>query len=415
MAMKRNSKDNNNYDKDKLNFSKIKSIAKHEILSNIKRKQFIIMTVLIPIIFVAIALSSAYFSSYATNQKIGYIDNFGVSIPNNITKYNPVQQKNITLSFKKYDNVENGKNDVINGKIDVFIIIPKDYLDNGTIIVYSKSKSVNPIITETLRDIMLANILKGKVDDKTYNRVKSPLDLEIYSISKEGEEKENIFSQMMPIGFVMLLYLAITSVSGLSINSIIEEKQHRIMEVLLSFTNAKNIIIGKIFGISILGFVQMSIWLLFALPVVVIYALHISMSLILSAIIFFILAYLFYVSLLCGIASLFTTPKDAGQIISPILMIQMIPLLMLSLIFTNPNHWIVKVLSYVPFTAPQIMLMRMSITHVEFWEVLASMGVMLIFSVLSFVLSVKLFKIGSLIYDESLNLKKIIRIIRGNK
>jgi len=412
--MKKNGKNNkNNNDKNNLNFSKIKSIIKHEIMSNIKRKQFIIMTVLIPIIFIAITLASAYFSSYATNQKIGYIDNFGVSIPNNITKYNTVQQKNITLSFKEYNNIEKGKNDVIDGKIDVFIIIPKDYLDNGTIIVYSKSKSINPIITETLRDILLANILKDKVDDKTYIRVKSPLDLEIYSISKEGEEKENIFSQMMPIGFVMLLYLAITSVSGLSINSIIEEKQHRIMEVLLSFTNAKNIIVGKIFGISILGFVQMSIWLLFALPVVVVYTLNIPVSLILSAVVFFILAYLFYVSLLCGIASLFTTPKDAGQIISPILMIQMIPLLMLSLIFTNPNHYIIKILSYIPFTAPQIMLMRMSITHVELWEVLASMGVMFIFSVLSFVLSVKLFRIGALVYDESINLKKIIKIIRS--
>ena len=410
--MEKNSKDN---DKNNLNFSKIKSIIKHEIMSNIKRKQFIIMTVFIPIIFIVITLSSAYFSSYTTNQKVGYIDNFGVSIPNNITKYNTVQQKNITLSFKEYNSIEKGKNDVIDGKIDVFIIIPKDYLDNGTIIIYSKSKSVNPVIAETLRDILLANILKDKVDDKTYIRVKSPLDLEIYSISKEGEEKENIFSKMMPIGFVMLLYLAITSVSGLSINSIIEEKQHRIMEVLLSFTNAKNIIVGKIFGISILGFVQMSIWLLFALPIVVVYALHIPMSLIVSAIVFFILAYLFYVSLLCGIASLFTTPKDAGQIISPILMIQMIPLLMLSLIFTNPNHYIIKVLSYIPFTAPQVMLMRMSITHVELWEVLASMGVMFIFSVLSFVLSVKLFRIGALVYDESIDLKKIIKIIKGNK
>jgi ABC-2 type transport system permease protein len=94
-------------------------------------------------------------------------------------------------------------------------------------------------------------------------------------------------------------------------------------------------------------------------------------------------------------------------------MIQMIPLLMLSLIFTNPNHYIIKVLSYIPFTAPQVMLMRMSITHVELWEVLASIGVMFVFSVLSFVLSVKLFKIGVLIYDESIDLKKIIKIIRS--
>ena len=124
--MKKNSKAN---DKNNLNFSKIKSIIKHEIMSNIKRKQFIIMTVLIPIILIAITLTSAYFSAYMSNQKVGYIDNFGISVPNNITKYNIVQQKNITLSFKEYNNIEKGKNDVIDGKIGVFIIIPKDYWD----------------------------------------------------------------------------------------------------------------------------------------------------------------------------------------------------------------------------------------------------------------------------------------------
>ncbi len=409
-----NKTDKHKFGKNKLDLSKIKVITKHEIFSNIKRKQFVIMTVIVPIIFMILVLFSAYFSTYITNQKIGYVDEYGMTIPNKVVKYNPIQQKNVTLVFKKYNNISKGKNDVINGKINVLIIIPKDYLSNGTIIAYSKSKSINPIITESLKDIFLANILKGKVNNKIYNRVKSPLYLETYSISKEGVEKENIFSQIIPIGFIILLYLAITSVSGLSINSIIEEKQHRIMEILLSFTNAKNIVIGKIFGIFVLGLIQMSLWLLFALPLIVIYSLHISFYMIISASIFFVLAYLFYISLLCGLASLFTTPKDAGQLISPILMIQMIPMIMISFVFTNPNNWIVKILSYIPFTAPQIMLMRMSITHVNYLDVFSSIVVMAIFSILTFALSIKLFKIGSLIYDESLTLKHIFKIIKNN-
>ena len=116
--------------------------------------------------------------------------------------------------------------------------------------------------------------------------------------------------------------------------------------------------------------------------------------------------------LLSGISSLFTTQKDAGQIISPIIMIQIIPLLILTLIQSNPNHYIIKILSFIPFTAPQIMLMRMSITYVEPLEVYLSMGVMFIFTVLSFMVAVKLFKIGSMIYDEEMTIKKIIKIIR---
>ncbi|EHP88807.1 ABC transporter permease [Methanotorris formicicus] len=399
----------------KINTSKIKTIAKHEILSTIKRKQFLIGTVGVPLVMIIIAVIGFYFSSDIGNLKIGYIDYFGTDIPNKITKYNPVQQKNITIYFIKYNDTKKGKNDVMMGKVDVLAIIPKDYLDTGKITIYSTTKSINPTITETLRNLLVETLLKDKVDNKTYNRVKSPLSLEIYSISENGEEKESVFSQILPIGFVVILYIAITTVSGLIVGNTIEEKEHRIMEVLLSFTNAENIMIGKILGISVVGLVQISIWLMFALPVVVAYALKISMFLVVMAIVFFILAYLFYTSLLCGIASLYTNPKDASQIIAPIVIIQTIPFMMLNLIITNPNHYIVKILSYIPFTAPQVMLMRLSITNLEVWELALSLLIMILSTILSFIISIKLFKIGTLIYEENMSLKKVLKILRNSK
>ncbi|AEF95700.1 ABC transporter permease [Methanotorris igneus] len=399
----------------KINSSKIKTIAKHEILSTIKRKQFIIGTVGVPLVMIIIAIIGLYFSSDIGNLKIGYIDYFGVNIPDKIVKYNSIQQKNITLYFIEYHNIEEGKNDVLNGTIDILAIIPKDYLDTGKIIIYSTTKSINPTIAETLRDLLLETLLKDKVDNKTYNRVKSPLNLEIYSISEKGEEKESIFSQILPIGFVMILYIAITTVSGLIVGNTIEEKEHRIMEVLLSFTNAENIMIGKILGISVVGLIQISIWLMFALPVVIVYAIKVSTFLVAMAVVFFILAYLFYTSLLCGVASLYTNLKDASQIIAPIVIIQTIPFMMLNLILTNPNHYVVKILSYLPFTAPQVMLMRLSITNVEIWELVLSLAIMVLSTIASFIISIKLFKIGTLIYEENMSLKKVLKILRGNR
>ncbi|ABR57028.1 ABC transporter permease [Methanococcus aeolicus] len=392
--------------------TKIKAIAKREILSNIKRKQFILMILLVPVVMILITMATAYFTAEVEDQKIGYIDNFGMDIPPLFKSFNPLKQENITMQFIKYNNTEIGKNAVINGDINAFIIIPKNYLENEPMTIYSKSKTIPSIIRSSIKDIVLSTVLKDKVDEKTYNIVKSPINLEIYSISKKGEEKENIISQMMPFGFAMLLYIAIISVSGLCTNSVIEEKQHRIMELLLTTTNSTNILIGKIIGISFLGLIQMSIWILFALPIISMVALKIPPFLMVSAVVFFVMAYLFYVSLLSGLSSLFTTQKDAGQIISPIIMVQIIPLLILTLIQSNPNHYIIKILSFVPFTAPQVMLMRMSITHIEPLEVYLSMGVMFIFTVLSFISAVKLFKIGSMIYDEEMTIKKVIKIIK---
>ena len=237
------------------------------------------------------------------------------------------------------------------------------------------------------------------------------MNLEIYSVSKKGFEKETFLSQLLPIGFVFLLYMAISSLSGIIVSSIIEEKQNRIMELLLCYASAENLMFGKILGISAVGLLQIGIWLLFALPIIVVYAVKVSLSLTIFALVYFILGYLFYSSLLCGFSSLFSHPKDASQLMSPIIIIQLLPIMFMNTIMVNPNHYMAKILSYIPFTAPYAVVLRASVTQLPLTEVALSTAIMLISIVISFVLSIKLFKIGVLLYEENLTLKRVIKII----
>ena len=397
-----------------ISLNKTLTISKHEILSNIKRKQFLIMVIVVPLFMIVVTGATAYFTSEISSQKVGYIDYFGMNISKEYSIKNPLKNNSAIIKFIKYKNgsEELGKKDVLNDKINIFLIFPKNYMDNGTIIAYSKTKILPPSIYSVVRNIVLSTFLKNKVDDKTYKIVTSPIQLETYSISKKGAEKENIVSQLMPIGYAMLLYLSIISVAGLCVSSIVEEKQNRIMELLLISAKPFEILVGKIIGISVLGLLQMSIWILFALPLIIIVSLKLTPFLIICSIIFFILSYVFYISLLSGLSSLFTTQKDAGQILSPIMLIQIIPILLLTLIQTNPNHYIIKLLSYIPFTASQVILMKMSITYVGPLEVYSVMATMILFTILSCIVSTKLFKVGIMIYDEEMNIKKLIKLIK---
>ena len=237
------------------------------------------------------------------------------------------------------------------------------------------------------------------------------MNLEIYSVSKEGFEKETFLSQLLPMGFVFLLYMAISSLSGIIISSIVEEKQNRIMEILLCYASAENLMFGKILGISVVGLIQIAIWLLFALPIIIIYAVKVSLYLAILAFIYFVLGYLFYSSLLCGLSSLFSHPKDASQLMSPIIIIQLLPIMFMNMIVVNPNHYMAKILSYIPFTAPYAVVLRASVTQLPLTEIALSTAIMVISIVVSFILSIKLFKIGVLLYEENLTLKRVIKII----
>jgi ABC-2 type transport system permease protein len=393
----------------KLDVKKILTIGKREVFSNIKRKQFLIATIIGPLIIIALAIIGSFMMFDIKEIKVGYVDEFGLNIPNKVVENN--FGKNTTLYFIKYVDIEKGKEDVLNKSIDALIIIPKDYLDSGKIIIYSTTKSPNPIITDALNKFLLKKLLKGEVDNKTYNRVINPMNLEIYSISKKGFEKETFLSQLLPIGFVFLLYMAISSLSGIIVSSIIEEKQNRIMELLLCYASAENLMFGKILGISAVGLLQIGIWLLFALPIIVVYAVKVSLSLTIFALVYFILGYLFYSSLLCGFSSLFSHPKDASQLMSPIIIIQLLPIMFMNTIMVNPNHYMAKILSYIPFTAPYAVVLRASVTQLPLTEIALSTAIMLVSIVISFVLSIKLFKIGVLLYEENLTLKRVIKII----
>jgi len=393
----------------KIDIKKILTIGKREVISNVKRKQFLIATVIGPLIIITLAIIGSVMMFDIKEIKVGYVDEFGLEIPNKTIENN--FGRNTTIYFIKYTNIEKGKEDVLNKSIDALIVIPKDYLDSGKIIIYSTTKSPNPLITETLNRFLLKKLLKGKVDNKTYSRVVNPMNLEIYSVSKEGFEKETFLSQLLPMGFVFLLYMAISSLSGIIISSIVEEKQNRIMEILLCYASAENLMFGKILGISVVGLIQIAIWLLFALPIIIIYAVKVSLYLAILAFIYFVLGYLFYSSLLCGLSSLFSHPKDASQLMSPIIIIQLLPIMFMNMIVVNPNHYMAKILSYIPFTAPYAVVLRASVTQLPLTEIALSTAIMVISIVVSFILSIKLFKIGVLLYEENLTLKRVIKII----
>ncbi len=390
-----------------MNLKKSLIIAKREVLGNIKRRQFLISIFLGPLLIIGLSILSSFIAK-PNNIEVGYFSEYNIEFP----KYYIID--NTTIKFIKYSSIEEGKKAVLNNSINLFVYIPKNFLDIGKIDIYSKSKVINPIVRNAIYQIIIENLLKNKVDKKVYNIITN-LDFEIYYVSKEKVTKESPIYYIIPMGFMFLIYMSLSAISGLIVGSVVEDKKERIYELLLNFCSSEDIMIGKIFGIAILGLIQLLVWGIFG-AIFIFYILmivNISLTYILLFIIFFILGYLFYTSILLGVASLFSNPKDAGQIITPIIFIQVIPMIFMNYLLLNPNSLLAKILSYIPFIAPQIIIFRVGITDVPIEDIIISMIIMIISIILSFKISAKLFNIGLIIYEEGISLKKIFKILKN--
>jgi ABC-2 type transport system permease protein len=176
--------------------------------------------------------------------------------------------------------------------------------------------------------------------------------------------------QWAPVGFVYLLWIAIFTIAQMLLNNTIEEKSNRIIEVLLSSVTPGELMMGKLAGIAGVGLTMIGSWILFAFLILkwkagpeaklvneLLGVLQTS-GLLASFLVYFVLGYLFYAGAFLAIGSLCNTLKEAQNMMGPIMVIMMVPLLTMMFIPKDPNGTLATVLSWIPPYTPFIMMNR---------------------------------------------------------
>ncbi len=224
--------------------SKWRIIARHEYLTNIKRKEFLFVTFGIPLFLMAImGISVISMGTGGNNEvnKIGYVDMTGLFDSSNLTKYN---------------DEELARKDLLDNKLTNYFVIPENYTAAGKIIIYSSKKNFanNMKIEDQVKNFLLDNLLKNEPSD-IIERIKRPIDSEYFTLNENGLKSEDggFMILLLPLFFSMLFSLSIFASSGFLLQSVIEEKENRIMEIILSSVSHKDLLTGKIIGLGALG------------------------------------------------------------------------------------------------------------------------------------------------------------------
>lgn len=398
-------------------------ILKHEFRQTIKRKSFIIMTLAFPVLaLIAIGLFSLIQgmekpSALGEAITIGYVDEVG-----KFSGY--TSQPGVTLI--PYPAQEEAKSALLAGDISECFIITDDYLSTGVITRYTLKRQLEPPgrIERAVKSFLLSNLLLGETSPEIVERVKAPVELVSIRLDETGQvaaDQGGFGAFVVPYLFGFLLFMAIFTSSGFLLQGLGEEKENRIMEILLSSVSARQLLTGKVLGLGAAGLLQIVIWLLSARVLVQIAStriggllseLQIPGNFVVLGIVYFILGYLLFAILMAGAGSVSGTAREGQQLATVFTMLAMLPVMLSGFIMSAPDHIFTRVLTLFPITAPVTVMVRMGLADIPAWELIASLALLVASIIGALLLTAKVFRTFLLMYGKRPRLREIIKCLR---
>ena len=438
--------------------NKLRLIIQHEYLTIVGKKSFIVMTLLIPFLIILIGcipVLLAYINNNADDSitRIAIIDENGnyAGAFNNTANYRFEVLSDVKSATPKDFYKHDGE------RPDAYVVIPSDVLESQQATIYSEnsidSRTIN-YVTKCLNDTLMRAKIASIGDPDLETKIEeSQVDARVTSIKvdENGEEQEQSAKVASILGMILsfLTYTFVLSYGAMIMNSVVEEKTNRIVEVIVSSCKPMELMMGKIIGVGLVGLTQFAIWVLLlgiggsvlgmfgmasagATPDVgamtagmeASAASGSDISSIMSSIgsipwfsllgnfvIYFIGGYLLYASLFAGFGSAVDQASDSSQFTLPIIIIMMIALYAGIACIDNPSGPMAVWCSIIPFTSPVVMMVRLPF-DVPWWQMLLSIVLLYGTAILCIWISARIYRTGILLYGKKRKFKEIIKWIK---
>lgn len=424
-------------------------VLKREYMTRIRSKAFIIATILIPlgmIAFISIIIGIAVWDS-DTQREIGIVDQTEVLYP-----------RLKEISADRYKNLTHLQEDSLRSlvqseELDGYIMLSEEQISKSENIEFVSSGAgglklqteIRSDLKEVIRNERLA---RAKVSEDIQKIYESDITLESRKLTQGGQETEDDTGFLTAVGILMgvIIFGAITGYGGLITRSVIEEKTNRIIEIIASSVKPIELLFGKMGGIGALALTQLTFWIaslmglaavagpiaamflsdkigdlskaqeaaqasggmdpsIFAIPAI-------ETSLVIYFVIFFVLGYLIYSSLFAAIGSAVDSEADTQQYMFPIMIPILIAYFIMFQTMQNPDSTLSIIGSLIPFCTPIVMITRIAITDVPFWQIGLSIFLMVATFGGTMWLSAKIYSVGILSYGKSANFKELMKWIK---
>jgi ABC-2 type transport system permease protein len=235
-------------------------------------------------------------------------------------------------------------------------------------------------------------------------------------LGKNGEHGNSRTSFLVAYVLFFLMYMVVLLYGMNVARSIIEEKSSRVFEVLLATIKPDELLAGKIFGVGAVGLTQVGIWMvaagLLAARLGATSGIQLSTPQVVFFVVYFALGYALYSAVAAALGAMTNSEQELQQLNMFLMLPLFFSMLMLMPIVTNPNSMISRIVSQIPFCAPLLMDLRISISMPQWWEIALSIGLILITIYAVLWVSSRIYRVGILMYGKKPNLPEILRWLK---
>ena len=411
---------------------KIWLIIKREYLVRVRKKSFIVMTIVGPLLMVALMILPTYLANQSQEVRTIAIDEDGFEFTNQIED----------TDFLNFSKIPNEEADLLKNDFSESSYYALLHIDGNNFTLYSNqqiSLSVSKAIENQLEQIIEHQKLKAAgIDLDILSESESTVRITTKIITEDGNTTKSKAEASMGIGFIcgILIYIFIFMYGTMVMRGVIEEKTSRIVEVIISSVKPFQLMMGKILGVALVGLTQFLLWILLTITIASVAELMFINSgsistelsstqqssllseisnltgginlvqIFISFIFYFLAGYLMYSSLFAAVGSAVDAEADTQQFVLPITIPLILAFILIQPIMENPDGPLAFWMSIIPFTSPVIMMVRLPF-GVANWELAISMGILILSFILSTYLAGKIYRTGILMYGKKTSYKEL--------
>lgn len=324
--------------------------------------------------------------------------------------------------FVRFEDEKAGMDALGKKEIGALYVIPADYVAQGKILAYNPSESIlseGKIAQVPLRRLLIRSLAGDAIPPEVVKRILSPIDITMFNKNPDGMWKERGIAEFVrrlgvPLAFTVLLLISILASAGTLIQGVSEEKENRVIEVILSSIDARSLLLGKLLGLGAAGLLQLAIWLLMALvPAVMLVAgLALSPMTVILCLFYFVLAFLLYGTLITATGVIGTNAKDMQSYGMFWAIGSALPMPFIEVLLRDPNGMTAHILSFFPLTTAVTMMLRIGTGTVPWWEIPLTLATLALAVMITLRFAARLFRTALLMYGKRPTLVEIFRTLR---
>jgi ABC-2 type transport system permease protein len=393
-------------------------VAWHEYSRHVFRKRFLFALLSMPLLLalmVGMVILVIWLDSNPT--PIGYIDHSGLL-------ENPIPQPAVKwperyITMVPYSDEASARADLQSGKLQVYYILPANYLQTGQAQeVYLKEPK--GLSTQQFDSFLSTNLLANQPKDIA-NRILEGTQLITQSADKSREAtQDRIANIILPFLSGILFIIAMSTSSGYLMQAVVEEKENRTMEIVVTSVSPGQLMGGKILADIAVGITQLLVWAIFIVLILIFgrsyipFLSGITFSIGTVAVLLAVMvpAFVMICGLMAAIGATVTEASEGQQVMGLFTIPIWLPYILIATFLQNPNSPLAVILSFFPLTAPMTVAMRIGFSNIPTWQIITSILILVISAIGAIWLAGRAFRLGMLRYGQRLHWKEIFRLQR---